>query len=170
MRREQASRTVRWWLRDTGSLTRRLQRLSEGTLQVQVLVQRWERPQRREASILGVPPQHYALIREVVLLGRGQPWVYARSVLPLRVLRGELGFLRHWGNRPLGALLFGNRAIARGPIVLIQWPSRQLPVALRHLGDVSLPGRYSVFRHRDGGILVTEVVLPALGDSVMLGS
>lgn len=156
------------WLLDRGSLTRRLQRHSGGNFAVTVLQQGWARPRRDEAQALGIPPQQYALVREVILHGRGQPWVYARSVLPLAALDGPLRFLRRLDNRPLGALLFGNPAIRRGPVVVQRWPQILLPLPLQQADAPALWGRYSVFRHGKHGILVSEVFLPALADSVML--
>ena len=153
---------LRSWLLDRGSLTRRLQRESGGNFAVTVLNQRWCRPRLDEAQALGIPPHRYALVREVILHGRGEPWVYARSVLPLSVLEGPLRFLRKLDNRPLGALLFGNPAIRRGPVVLQRWPQALLPVPLQQAGAAALWGRYSVFRHGAGGILVSEVFLPRL--------
>lgn len=156
------------WLLDRGSLTRRLQRHSGGDFAVTVLSQRWVRPRLDEAQALAIPPHQYALVREVILHGRGQPWVYARSVLPLAVLAGPLRFLRRLDNRPLGALLFGNPAIRRGPVVLQRWPQALLPADLQRTDTATLWGRYSVFSRDAQGILVSEVFLPALADSVML--
>ncbi len=150
------------WLQDRSSLTRRLQRHSDGQFAVTLLRQQWMRPRLDEAQALGIPPHQYALVREVILHGRGEPWVYARSVLPLAALDGSLRFLRRLDNRPLGALLFGNPAIRRGPVVLQRWPQALLPASLRQAGQPALWGRCSVFRYGESGILVSEVFLPAL--------
>lgn len=153
---------LRHWLLDRGSLTRRLQVHSDGQFAVQLLSQRWARPRLDEAQALGIPPQQYALVREVILQGRGQPWVYARSVLPLAALDGPLRFLRRLDNRPLGALLFRNPAIRRGPVILQRWPQLLLPRTLQQPGQPPLWGRYSIFHHGKHGILVSEVFLPGL--------
>lgn len=150
------------WLQDRGSLTRRLQRRSAGRFTVRVLRQSWARPRLDEAHALAVPVHQLALIREVILEGCGQPWVYARSVLPMATLAGPLRFLRKLDNRPLGALLFGNPAIQRGEVVVQRWPQALLPATLQQPGQLVLWGRYSVFRHGAHGLLVSEVFLPAL--------
>lgn len=160
--RLQPPAALKGWLLDRGSLTQRLQRHSGGDFAVTVLRQQWKRPRLDEAQALGMPPAQYALVREVILHGRGEPWVYARSVLPLPVLAGPLRFLRQLDNRPLGALLFGNPAIRRGPVVLQRWPQALLPPAVRQQGAGPLWGRYSVFRYGASGILVSEVFLPGL--------
>jgi len=169
MRRVMTSQSpdaLRPWLHDRGSLTKRLQQRSGGHFCVQVLAQRWEKPRLSEAAALGVSWQRRSLIREVLLCGAGQPWVYARSVIPLSVLHGELGYLRRLGSRPLGALLFGNPAIRREPISVRRWRPEALPAVVAAAVCTPLWGRQSVFRHRDGGILVAEVFLPALLDSL----
>ena len=159
---------LRAWLLNRRSLTRRLQQHSNNHFSVTVVSQRWERPRLDEARALDIPPQQLALVREVILYGGGQPWVYARSVLPQQALNGRLRFLRKLGNKPLGALLFSNPAIKRGPVVLQRYPQSQLPVALQQATQPPLWGRYSIFRYGDNGILVSEIFLPAFIDSVML--
>jgi chorismate--pyruvate lyase len=159
---------LRDWLRDRGSLTRRLQKASNNHFAVSVLKQRWERPRLDEARALNIPPHQLVLIREVILYGCDQPWVYARSVLPQNILSGRLRFLRRLGNKPLGALLFSNPAIKREPVVVQRYAPSQLPPALRQQSEQPLWGRYSIFRYGENGILVSEIFLPALVDSVML--
>ena len=163
---------LRHWLQDRGSLTRSLQKKSGGDFSVTVLKQRWERPRLDEARALNIPPQQFALIREVILHGNNQPWVYARSVLPQRALNGRLRFLRKLGNKPLGALLFGNPSIKREPVVLQRVAQSRLPpallkqVPLQQTGQPPLWGRYSIFRYGKNGILVSEVFLPAFVKSL----
>lgn len=159
---------LRAWLLDRRSLTRRLQQHSKNQFSVTVLSQRWQRPRLNEAQALDIPPHQLALVREVILYGGDQPWVYARSVLPQQALNGRFRFLRKLGNKPLGALLFSDPAIQRGPVVLQRYPQSQLPVALQQVAQPPLWGRYSIFRYGDNGILVSEIFLPALVDSVML--
>ena len=161
---------LKHWLQDRGSLTRSLQKKSGGVFSVTVLKQRWERPRLDEARALNIPPQQFALIREVILHGNNQPWVYARSVLPQRVLNGRLRFLRKLGNKPLGALLFSNPSIKREPVVLQRVAQSRLPVLLQQLGQPPLWGRYSIFRYGKNGILVSEVFLPAFVKSIMLSA
>jgi len=155
------------WLQDRGSLTRSLQKKSGGEFYVAVLKQRWERPRLDEAHALNIPPQQFALIREVILHGNNQPWVYARSVLPQRALNGRLRFLRKLGNKPLGALLFSNPSIKREPVVLQRVAQSRLPASLQELKQPALWGRYSIFRYGKNGILVSEVFLPAFVKSII---
>lgn len=158
------------WLMDSQSLTRRLQRQSPGNFSVTVLRQTLTRPRRDEAMALGIPHTQLTLVREVILNGDGQPRVFARSVIPLPALRGKLRFLQRLGNRPLGEFLFKNPAIKRGPIWLTRWPIKLLPdipgsnvsTSWGTPRDTVLWARYSIFRHQQAGILVSEVFLPSL--------
>jgi chorismate--pyruvate lyase len=162
---------LRAWLHDRASLTRRLQALSHQQFSVTVLKQRWEKPRFDEAKLLNIPTQEVALIREVILHGHNTPWVYARSVLPLRTLDGSLRFLRHWDNRPLGALLFRNQRIRREKPIVQQLPCSSLPASLP-VADMpaQLWGRSSVFRCGAHGLLVAETFLPALVNVIMSSS
>ena len=146
------------WLLDQGSLTERLVAASGGDFQVQVLAQALRRPAREERAVLGLPERQIALVREVLLRGRGESWVYARSVIPLAVLRGRYGFLRRLGNKPLGALLFRDAGIRRGAIeVTRRAPPRFLPAVVEH-GPAWV--RRSLFYLDRQPLLVAEMFLP----------
>lgn len=154
---------ARWrhWLLDRGSLTQRLITASDGQFRVRVLSQAVAKPRRTEAQALGIPRQQLAVVREVVLYGNDQPWVYARSILPLSSLTGRLARLRKLNDRPLGAILFADPTMRRGKLEL----ARVLParVALpQELGifDTLLWGRRSVFYIADKPLLVSEIFLP----------
>lgn len=150
------------WLLDTGSLTQRLMQASAGELSVQVLNQSVQLPRLSEMRALSLPPRRLALIREVILFGKGQPWVYARSVIPLGTLTGRLRKLRHLDSRPLGALLFSDPSMSREPVEVacISSSNAQLPPALNEITS-ALWGRRSVFRLDQKPLLVSEIFLPA---------
>lgn len=160
----QVPRPWRPWLFDKGSLTARLQALSGGAFSVTCLHQDWGRPLRSEARLLGIPMHQKALIREVLLLGNGVPWVYARSILPASTLTGPLKALRHLDNKPLGALLFKSPSMSRGAIEVAQLPRQNLPeVAVQKItadGPEGYWGRRSVFKLYEKPLLVSEFFLP----------
>ncbi|MGE3295804.1 MAG: chorismate lyase [Porticoccaceae bacterium] len=148
----------RSWLLGQGSLTQRLVTASGGDFRVEILAQALRRPLAEERAALGLPERQVALVREVLLRGRGEPWVYARSVVPLAVLRGRYGFLRHLGTRPLGALLFRDAGIRRGTIEVTQ---RTPPRCLSKTPDEPLAWvRRSVFYLDQQPLLVAEMFLP----------
>lgn len=148
------------WLLDSGSLTAKLIKLSGGEFSVQVLRQVYTRASRSEALALGIGFHERCLIREVILRGHKQPWVFARSVLPLRSLTGSLRHLRKQGNRPLGAFLFSQPQLKRSPIALalISRHHAYLPEDLS--GDAQVWGRRSIFSIANKPLLVSEVFLP----------
>lgn len=79
---------------------------------MRVLGQSWQLPRAEECRALNLNRRSRALVREVLLLGCGQPWVYARSVLPLRSLQGKSRNLRSLDSRPLGSCFSANRGFA----------------------------------------------------------
>ena len=76
-------------------------KIRRGDFEVQVINQSWHLPTLDEAKLLGLKTRQKALIREVLLLCHGTPWVYARSVIPHPSLEGELRFLRKLKNSAL---------------------------------------------------------------------
>ncbi len=140
------------WLTDNGSLTQRLIQLSQGQFAVRVIRQQWGLPSRHEAQALGMGTRQVALIREVHLLGKGEPWVYARSLIPATTLTGAQRRLRHLGNRSLGSLLFRTPGMRRGPLQISR---------LGH-EDNPLWARRSVFFLQEKPLLVCEVFLSPL--------
>ena len=150
------------WLFDTGSLTQRLLDASYGELSVNVIKQQFQVPSLSERNALGLPDRQQAMIREVLLCGAGQPWVFARSVIPLTTLSGRLRKLRQLDNQPLGALLFKDPSMTRDlvEVACVNADNNQLPSRL--LGNEnSVWGRRSVFRLDKKPLLVAEFFLPS---------
>lgn len=152
----------RTWLLDRGSLTDRLIRATAGDFRVQILRQDWQRPQLSEAKRLGIKAGQIALVREVLLVCHGQPWVYARSLFPLPTLTGPLRHLRGLDNRSLGSLLFRDPSMKRTMFEVAALESHRIK-ALNHLVPREvLWGRRSLFYIKNKPLLVAEVFLPAL--------
>ena len=150
------------WLFAAGSLTQRLLDASGGELSVHVIKQQFQVPSLSERHILGLADRQQALVREVLLRGAGQPWVFARSVIPLTTLSGRLRKLRQLDNQPLGALLFNDPTMTREAVEVacVNADNNQLPC--RSLGDESpVWGRRSVFRLDKKPLLVAEFFLPS---------
>lgn len=143
---------VRAWLLEPGSLTAQLVALSHGDFRVRLLAHYWGRPAPEEARRLGLPPGRFALIREVALIGCGQPWVRARSVLPASSLTGAGRRLRKLGNRSLGGLLFRDPTLKRGAIEIARLDQPE--------GRVFARRSHLVYHGRP--VLVAECFLPAL--------
>ena len=151
----------RRWLLDRGSLTQHLRAISGGSFRVLVLQQQMKRPQASERVLLQIPNRGLALVREVLLYGNDQPWVFARSVLPLSTLSGGRRRLRKLDNRPLGALLFTDPTLRRGAMQISRVNSGRLPLSARPSDlDAMLWGRRSVFYLKARPLLVSEIFLP----------
>ena len=117
-------------------------------------------PDFSEKTALKLPDRRWAMIREVILYGGGEPWVFARSILPLCTLTGRLRRFRYLDNRPLGDLLFSYSSMRRGPVQAAHIPAEILPAGLAPAGK-RLWGRRSVFRVDGKPLLVSEIFLPA---------
>ena len=156
----QVSENLGPWLIDNGSLTRKLVALSKDQFEVQVLRQEVATPDAAEANALKMTQQTPVMIREVVLKGRGRPWVFARSILPMTTMTGRLAGLRTLSNQPLGELLFQDPSMTREPLEAACLPARILSVpAALAAGDEPLWARRSVFFLDQKPLLVSEVFL-----------
>lgn len=151
-------------LRDRGSLTQRMKRRCGGEFSVQVLSQQKLRLNRDEWLLLHMPAHERAVVREVLLLCDGQPWVYAHTVIPLSTLTGRETRLAKLGTKPLGAALFADPCLQRD-IVEFGWlvpGSRQHGLAQLG-GDETAWGRRSRFLLHGKPLLVSEFFLPRWG-------
>ncbi len=166
-----APAALRPWLLAEGSLTRHLLRASGGNFRVERVAQHWARPTLSEAKLLKLDPNRWALIREVILWGCGEPWVYARSVIPASSLRGDLRRLRQLRNTSLGALLFQYPQLQRTPFELTRVQPRLLPPSLKTLSlqtDQAQWGRRSRFSVNARSLIVGEIFLDAFVNSPLL--
>jgi len=157
---EQVPENLAPWLIDDGSLTRKLVALSKDQFEVEVLRQDAATPDASEANALKMTQQTSVTIREVVLKGRGHPWIFARSILPMSTMTGRFAGLRTLSNQPLGELLFQDPSMTREPLEVACLPARVLSVpAALAAGDESLWARRSVFFLDQKPLLVSEVFL-----------
>jgi chorismate--pyruvate lyase len=156
------------WLDDSGSLTARLIAESAGKFHVDIVRQFIGVPELNERQALGMKRPTLALIREVVLCGNGEPWVFARSLLPLASLTGGLRRLRKQRNRPLGAFLFSQPQLVRSSIAIARISRDHDYVPSDLIGAHRLWGRRSVFYLQQKALLVSEVFLPAFAAQLSL--
>ena len=152
------------WLREEGSLTRRLRAWCGTGFRVRLLHQEWDKPFPEEALALGLAAGRRALVREVALQCRERPLVLARSVIPASTLHGVDRRLAHLGTRPLGEILFADPRLRRSRLDFArpapafwqaEWRSRT--------GGADIFGRRSRYTlGRGHSLLVAEFFLPEL--------
>jgi chorismate--pyruvate lyase len=166
LNRAQLPEQWRDWLLDRSSLTLRLQHACVGQFRVELLSQQLERPMLSEARALGRPPHELALVRQVRLLCDDQPWVFARTIIPLPSLRRGLRQLALLGNRPLGAVLFADPTMQRSAVEVarVSQGKRLFTRAVKGSNSTAseIWGRRSVFTLRGQPLLVSEFFLPPL--------
>ena len=150
---------IRRWLLDDGSLTGRLIDQRRGSFSVQRLYQGWEVPLPSERRLLGIPLRQQAIVREVALRQGNDTVVFARGVLPISSLTGNLAHLRRLQNKPLGAILFRAAGMHRSPFELarIAGDSDYLPEDLRQQEPAW--SRRSRFEINHRSVMVSEVFL-----------
>lgn len=158
-----AAGAYRPWLRDRGSLTRRIQNRCPG-LSVKVVFQGMRRANRDERFVFARRAR--VLVREVYLYCHQNPVVFAHSVIAARDLRGAWRRLARMGTRPLGAELFTDPRVRR-------YPLRQKKIGRQHelhrqarAGLSGMPAtlwaRRSLFVLHKSPILVSEMFLPGI--------
>ena len=164
------------WLFDSGSLTKRLRQAGGGDFRVKLLKQQFERPLLCERRALGLDDRAIALVRQVHLYCGGEVKVYARTVMPLSMLHGSSRGLARLGGRPLGEMLFRDKSMQRSPMQIARVDEGDLfhrwGVAGISVGTVAgqgrdqIWGRRSVFRLSGRPLLVNEIFLPPLPQSI----
>lgn len=129
-----------------------------------MLSQAWGAPRTDEARLLAMPKGQRAMVRQVQLLCDEQPWIFARTVIPVTSLSGRLRRLVHLGTRPLGGMLFADPGMRRGNVQLARIRAGEdlYRAATSHLPQppAEIWGRRSVFRIADKPLLVSELFLP----------
>jgi chorismate--pyruvate lyase len=102
----------------------------------------------------------------VQLLCDERPWVFARSLIPARTLRGRGRRLTQLGTRPLGQVLFTDPGVRRGPVEIARIAVGQRLHQQAFAGLAEPPdaiwGRRSVFWIEERPLLVCEIFLPGL--------
>lgn len=153
--------STRRWLLDKGSLTTRLIKSSQGDFKVVVLKHEWQRPRQSEVNLLTMRPRENAIIREVLLMCNGEPWVFARSIIPASAIKGRLRRLRKFSDSSLGAMLFSDTSMRRKPfqIIRINGQSKQLPIQCQSEAT-TFWGRRCRFELAGKAIMVSEIFLP----------
>lgn len=145
------------WLLATGSLTQKLKSCCQ-EFEVKVLGEHLTVPLSGES-----PLQTQVWVREVLLCLDGEPWVFARTLIPENLANEQHNF-KALGNRPLGELLFSSTDIVPGKIEVAEFESctklAQLATSLSQPVNKPLWGRRRYFNLANQDIIVSEIFLP----------
>jgi len=154
---------IKSWLFDSGSLTTRLINHCNEKFSVKVLSVVRATPTPDEVKALKLKPRSQAIVRQVLLYCGEQPVVYARTIIPVSSLRGALRGIVLLGNKSLGAVLFADKSMHRGPMEITSIKATHKCHAWTHYeGGEAIWGRRSVFKLRNKKLLVSEFFLPKL--------
>jgi chorismate--pyruvate lyase len=153
------------WLRNHGSLTRRIQQRCT-QFNVRNVCDCLMAAAHDETALLGLPSRQRIYTREVFLLANNQPVVFAHSVVAPQHLRGAWQSLQHLGNRPLAALLFAHPLVQRAPLhyrtLKPNHPLYRRAIITLDTPPLKLFARRSLFTLYGAPLLVTEVFLPEI--------
>jgi chorismate--pyruvate lyase len=154
------------WLSDGGSLTRSVIASGRGRFRVDLITQGQGRALPSEAALLAGGPAQATLVREVKLYCGREAHVFARTLIPLRSLRGPVHALTQLGRRPLGEVLFSDPTTRRLRVEVARITPRHrlFARAISHLGRLpqALWGRRTLFEYGGELILVNEIFLPGI--------
>jgi chorismate lyase len=169
---------LRHWLTGRGSLTAKLMGRS-AAFRVQRLHQRSGLCLADEAAAIGMARPGRVWEREVLLKCDERALVFAHTVVPLSATAADWPLFSALGERSLGATLFGDPQVRRGPLHYARLRSAHpltrraraalaaCELAASELADPELEGRVlyarrCLYRRHQGLLLVTEVFLPAI--------
>ena len=152
------------WLLATGSLTQKLRGCCQH-FEVKVLGEHLTAPLAGEC-----PNQNRVWVREVLLCLDGEPWVFARTLIPEVVTSTDQHKFKDLGTRPLGELLFSSNDIVPGKIEVAEFEScsklAQLATSLSQVVSAPLWGRRRYFNLANQDIIVSEIFLPTAVEKI----
>jgi chorismate--pyruvate lyase len=163
-KKQKPAASINNWLRESGSLTRRLKLLCGEQFNVSVQYQHWAKPTVGEQHVLGIRNGEYANIREVMLRRQDEVLVVARTIIPRQMLVGRQRHLISLGTKPLGEVIFAEPGLKRSRFetAAINPQSCQSQVLDDDDYNETIWGRRSCYILHHKPILISEIFLPAL--------
>jgi chorismate--pyruvate lyase len=159
---------MRDWLATPASLTARLVGAST-TFRVRRLHQQTAPGALEEVAALGLARRARVRERDVLLCCDGVPVVFGHTVVPLSATARDWPLFSALGERSLGATLFYDPLVKRGPLEFARL-NHDHPLLARVRTALGAPdldkhvfhARRCVYRRHQGLLMVTEVFLPAV--------
>ena len=153
---------LRDWLLSEDSLTRKLKACCDH-FEVRILGEKLLQP--ADGEYAGCVSSILLWTREVLLCLDGVAWVFARTLIPNTLMTNLNTGLHSLGSRPLGELLYSNKAFVSGNIEISCFDSQhklaKLATALSQPTDHALWGRRRYFTYQSQTLVVGEIFLPA---------
>lgn len=142
---------LRHWLQDEGSLTKQLIALSAHHFQVKLVSEAWVNlgSEALRGQFGPVGQSHRFWSRKVLLLGKGEEWIAAHTLVPEHSFLSPLQQVVNLQTKPLGEFLFSHPELIRSEMVFT-------PTAGQGWG------RRSLFFLYQKPVMVAEFFLPAL--------
>ncbi|WP_299495897.1 chorismate lyase [uncultured Shewanella sp.] len=153
------------WLIAPDSLTQKLKQQCQH-FEVKVL------GEGMHTSCIGeLPHQQKVWVREVLLCLNGEPWVFARTLIPKQLMSIKQADFLKLGSKPLGELLFTSNQFVPGQIEIAKFSisSRLAELAKSLQQDVNEPlwGRRRYFHFQSEQLIVSEVFLPTARKNII---
>ncbi|MAS82196.1 MAG: hypothetical protein CMF45_05865 [Legionellales bacterium] len=148
-----------------GSLSRSIEKICNGTFNIELKNESWSTPMSDENDLLALIDNEITFIRKSWLKCNDKRLVYARTIIPRITYEEESKNLMKLGNKPLGDLLFNNNRTYRTNMQYAKIPlhhdlHKQATLDTNIMSE--LWGRQSLFYIHKNPLLVTEVFLPTL--------
>lgn len=161
------------WLFYRKSMTARLKACCHDAFVVDVVQHQWAAPTQGDCDYLNIEPGSQVIDRVVVLYCDGQPWMYARTVIPQGTVNEVGDDLIELGSRPIGEILFADSAMKRSAFEIIQLTRAdelfEQSVAQTKVSEPNLWARRSIFSlPNKGPLAITEVFMPVCWQSATI--
>jgi chorismate--pyruvate lyase len=150
---------LKFWLLDMKSLSYRIRNIAK--LEIVPIEARTSKIFLNEKKIFGYKKSEHLYLREVLIYADKLPIMYARTILPLRCLRGFWHKIRKLNNKPLADIVFKKKLIVRSEFkfkkssINDDFSKRIIAFDLKNTNILAT--RQSTFKNRNEKVLLTEV-------------
>ncbi|MRX28007.1 chorismate lyase [Kangiella sp. HZ709] len=155
--------SVAEWLLEYGSLTEKLEARIGQKINIKVLQESVSEANSKEAELLSLERGNEIWTREVLLYGSENPWIYAKTIVPMN----SAFLIESLGDKPLGSILFSEKELQRQMLRVRQLDHKhhlfQCAKTNCDFEIEKLWARRSLWqnsKHKELELLVSEVFLP----------
>jgi len=160
------------WLTSQASLTKLLTEVADGDFAIDLQYEFFSSAidELINGSVLATLNGSF-FIRETILTGHKNPWVYARTAIPKKTLAAQYAALSQLGNSSLGNYLFSQTSLHRMTPEIAYLDKnnllyRRASEAIQQSNLPNLWARRSIFTVDEMPLLVSETFLPGFWKEV----